>query len=89
MTSTVFLIVASVATAIFLFQFILSVFFGDLDTDAHLETDLGSVISFKGLTHFCMGMGWYIYLISSIGYSYVSNRDIDRHCICLCALVFI
>lgn len=62
MTSTVFLIVASVATAIFLFQFILSVFFGDLDADAHLETDLGSVISFKGLTHFCMGMGWYIYL---------------------------
>lgn len=63
-TSTLFLGVALTATAIFLAQFIVSVFFGDLDTD--LETtsdfDLGSMISFKGLTHFCIGMGWYMYL---------------------------
>lgn len=62
MTSTVFLIVAIVATAVFLFQFILSIFFGDLDADTNLETDLNSVFSFKGLAHFCIGMGWFMYL---------------------------
>lgn len=63
-TTTLFLALAIIATAIFLIQFIVSIFFGDLDTD--LETspdlDLGSMISFKGLTHFCIGMGWYMYI---------------------------
>lgn len=62
MTSTIFLTVAIVATAIFLVQFIVSIFFGDIDTDVDMDTDLGSVISFKGLTHFCIGMGWYMYI---------------------------
>ncbi len=62
MTSTVFLLVASVATAVFLFQFVFSVFFGDMDTDTDVDADLGSIISFKGMTHFCIGMGWYMYL---------------------------
>lgn len=62
MTSTIFLFVAIAATAIFLVQFVLSVFFGDLDTDSDLDADLGSVISFKGFTHFCIGMGWYMYI---------------------------
>ena len=62
MTSTIFLTVAIVATAIFLIQFIVSIFFGDIDTDVDMDTDLGSVISFKGLTHFCIGMGWYMYI---------------------------
>lgn len=63
MTSTIFLTVAIVATAIFLVQFIVSIFFGDIDTDVDMDTDLGSVISFKGLTHFCIGMGWYMYIL--------------------------
>ena len=62
MTSTIFLTVAIVATAIFLVQFIVSIFFGDIDTDVDMDTDLCSVISFKGLTHFCIGMGWYMYI---------------------------
>lgn len=62
MTSAIFLTVAIVATAIFLVQFIVSIFFGDIDTDVDMDTDLGSVISFKGLTHFCIGMGWYMYI---------------------------
>ena len=60
MTSTIFLTVAVVATAIFLIQFVVSIFFGDIDTDVDMDTDIGSVISFKGLTHFCIGMGWYM-----------------------------
>ena len=62
MTSTIFLTVALVATAIFLLQFIVSIFFGEIDTDVDMDTDIGSVISFKGLTHFCIGMGWYMYI---------------------------
>ena len=62
MTSTIFLTVAIVATAIFLIQFVVSIFFGDIDTDVDLDTDIGSVLSFKGLTHFCIGMGWYMYV---------------------------
>jgi hypothetical protein len=62
MTSTIFLTVALVATAIFLIQFIVSIFFGEIDTDVDMDADIGSVISFKGLTHFCIGMGWYMYI---------------------------
>lgn len=62
MTSTIFLTVAIVATAIFLIQFVVSIFLGDVDTDVDMDTDIGSVISFKGLTHFCIGMGWYMYI---------------------------
>lgn len=62
MAHTVFLFIAVAATAIFLIQFVMSVFFGDLDTDTDLDGDLGSVVSFKGFTHFCIGMGWYMYI---------------------------
>lgn len=64
MTTTIFLYVALVATAIFLIQFIISLFFGDIDADVdtNFDFDLGSLISFKGLTHFCIGMGWYMFL---------------------------
>ena len=53
MSHTIFLIIALVTTGIFLIQFVLSIFFGDLDAD---------VVSFKGLTHFGIGFGWYMYL---------------------------
>lgn len=62
MNSTVFLIIALVTTGIFVIQFILSIFFGDIDADADIDTDIGSVVSFKGLTHFGIGFGWYMYL---------------------------
>ena len=52
MSHTFFLIIALVTTGIFLIQFILSIFFGDLDADVDVDTDISSVVSFKGLTHF-------------------------------------
>lgn len=62
MSSTIFLIIAIVTTGIFAVQFILSIFFGDLDADTDVDTDMGSIVSFKGLTHFGIGFGWYMYL---------------------------
>ena len=62
MSHTFFLIIALVTTGIFLIQFILSIFFGDLDADVDVDTDISSVVSFKGLTHFGIGFGWYMYL---------------------------
>ena len=61
MSHTFFLIIALVTTGIFLIQFVLSIFFGDLDADVDVDTDISSVVSFKGLTNFG-GFGWYMYL---------------------------
>ena len=55
MSSTIFLIIALVTTAIFLIQFVLSIFFGDIDADVDVDADISSVVSFKGLTHFGIG----------------------------------
>jgi len=57
MSHTIFLIIALVTTGIFLIQF-----FGDLDADVDVDADISSVVSFKGLTHFGIGFGWYMYL---------------------------
>ena len=62
MSSTIFLIIALVTTGIFVIQFILSIFFGDIDADVDVDTDISSVVSFKGLTHFGIGFGWFMYL---------------------------
>ena len=62
MSSNIFLTIAIVTTGIFAVQFILSVFFGDFDADTDLYTAISSVVSFKGLTHFGIGFGWYMYL---------------------------
>lgn len=62
MSSHIFLIIALVTTGIFLVQFVLSIFFGDIDADTDVGADLSSVVSFKGLTHFGIGFGWYMYL---------------------------
>lgn len=62
MTNTIFLIIALVTTGIFVIQFILSIFFGDMDADVDVDADISSVVSFKGLTHFGIGFGWYMYL---------------------------
>ena len=66
MSSNIFLIIALVTTGIFLVQFILSIFFGDIDADTDVDTDISSVVSFKGLTHFGIGFGWYMYYIIGI-----------------------
>lgn len=65
MSSNIFLIIALVTTGIFVIQFILSIFFGGIDADVDVEADLSSMVSFKGLTHFGIGFGWYMYLIGS------------------------
>lgn len=66
MSSNVFLIIALVTTGIFLVQFVLSIFFGDIDADTDVGADLSSMVSFKGLTHFGIGFGWYMYLQQTI-----------------------
>ena len=40
MSHTFFLIIALVTTGIFLIQFVLSIFFGDLDADVDVDTDI-------------------------------------------------
>lgn len=62
MSHSIFLIIALVTTGIFAVQFVLSIFFGDMDADADVDADLSSMVSFKGLTHFGIGFGWYMYL---------------------------
>ncbi len=78
MVNTIFLGIAVVASAIFLIQFIMSIFFGDLDTDTDIDVDLSSAISFKGLTHFCIGFGWYMYIAKKYGHLYFPDRHTDR-----------
>lgn len=67
MGSNIFLIIALITTGIFVIQFFFSIFFGDIDIDTDVDADLGSVVSFKGLTHFGMGFGWYMYLAGDAG----------------------
>lgn len=47
MSSTIFLIIALVTTGIFVIQFVLSIFFGDIDADVDVDADISSVVSFK------------------------------------------
>ena len=68
MSSNIFLIIAVVTTGIFVIQFILSIFFGDIDADTDVDADISSVVSFKGLR-------WYMYLIG--------NTDIQSYAIAI------
>ena len=60
MEANVYFFAALVSTGIFLLQFILSIFFGSMDTDidvnadGNADIDMSSVLSFKGLIHFCI-----------------------------------
>ena len=45
MSSTIFLIIALVTTGIFVIQFVLSIFFGDIDADVDVDADISSVVS--------------------------------------------
>ena len=47
MSSNIFLIIALITTGIFVIQFILSIFFGDIDTEIDIDADISSVVSFK------------------------------------------
>lgn len=47
MSHTIFLIIALVTTGIFLIQFVLSIFFGDIDADVDVDADISSVVSSK------------------------------------------
>lgn len=62
MSHSIFLIIALVTTGIFLVQFVLSIFFGGIDADTDMDADISSLVTFKGLTHFGIGFGWYMYL---------------------------
>ncbi len=64
MNHIIFLIIALVTTGIFAVQFVLSLFFGDINAETDIDTDISSVVSFKGLTHFGIGFGWYMYLLN-------------------------
>ena len=74
MSSTIFLIIALVTTGIFVIQFVLSIFFGDIDADVDVDADISSVVSFKGLTHFGIGFGWYMYLGETLKFKVMSSE---------------
>ncbi len=59
-------VIALVSTGIFLVQFVLTLFFGDVDTDTDAGMDIGSIVSFKGIVHFCIGFGWALVLDSDV-----------------------
>ena len=51
--------IAVAVYAIFIIRFILSWIGGDFELDADTDLDISDVVSFKGLTHFLMGVsGW-------------------------------
>ena len=51
--------IAAIVYGIFILRFILSWIGGDFELDADADFDLGDVVSFKGATHFLMGLtGW-------------------------------
>ena len=87
MSHTIFLIIALVTTGIFLIQFVLSIFFGDIDADVDVDADISSVVSFKGLTHFGIGFGWVYVPRRKCRYSKLCNRNSGRSVLCLCRMV--
>lgn len=56
--------IAVFCTAVFIIQFILSFFLGDIDADIDIDGDgaadfsWSDLLSFKGLIHFGIGFGW-------------------------------
>lgn len=85
MEANVYFFAALVSTGIFLLQFILSIFFGNMDTDidvnadGNADIDMSSVLSFKGLIHFCMGFGWFIASLHCLA---LSGRRDKRQLFC-------
>ena len=88
MSSTIFLIIALVTTGIFVIQFVLSIFFGDIDADVDVDADISSVVSFKGLTHFGIGFFglavWFLYKkayqLQQVNHSEQTDQLVGREC---------
>ena len=53
MVNTIFLGIAVVASAIFLIQFIMSIFFGDLDTDTDIAVSYTHLDVYKRQVIYC------------------------------------
>lgn len=63
----VYFILAAVSYGIFVVQFIMSLFFGDIDVDGgDADFDVGSLFSFKGVIHFLMGFSGWLFLADRI-----------------------
>lgn len=75
------LILALVASGIFLIQFILSMIGSDIDSGIDVDISDGSgfdfsdIISFKGIVHFLMGSCWTLYNCS--GYYCIKRNASD------------
>ena len=55
-------LLTAIIYGIFIIRFILSWIGGDFDFDS--DFDLGDIVSFKGATHFLMGLlGWFKHMI--------------------------
>ena len=90
MEANVYFFAALVSTGIFLLQFILSIFFGSMDTDidvnadGNADIDMSSVLSFKGLIHFCMGFGLvHVFMPASLHCLTLPGRRDKRQLFCL------
>lgn len=87
MSHTIFLIIALVTTGIFLIQFVLSIFFGDMDADVDVDADISSVVSFKGLIPLRDRIRMVYVSGRKCRYSKLCNRDSGRSVLCLCRMV--
>ena len=79
------------STGIFIVQFILSFFIGELDLDTDIDLDgdgvddfsIGDLVSFKGLIHFLIGFSW------TMWFSRDSNQWIAACCATGVGLIFV
>ncbi len=61
MSSNIFLIIAVVTTGIFVIQFILSIFFGDIDADVDVDADIQSYVIAILIGLFFVFAVWFLY----------------------------
>ena len=84
MSSTIFLIIALVTTGIFVIQFILSIFFGDIDADVDGNTEIQTyaVAIFVGLC-FVLAV-WFLYKkafqLQQVNRSEQTEQLVGREC---------
>jgi hypothetical protein len=56
------LLLAVVASGMFAVQFLMLLVGADVDLDFNSDFSIGDVLSFKGVVHFFIGFGWFMYL---------------------------
>lgn len=86
MSSNIFLIIALITTGIFVIQFILSIFFGDIDTEIDVDADISRCsvllkdlpILVLALAGTCIWQDIRMYILI----------DINRYFLCVGCLVF-